>query len=790
MFKDSSVTKLDAWSTTEEADAIPALCYPAFVGTGKLGVGLDAAGLQSLPDVLGEHYNSPVKPFHITQADLYVLREGMISAHLWDDEILYTGCKPPAEHARRESQRNFMPLGYLTHTFEYDGEGMNGLDWIPQRVRIEGGDVRRHACYWRRDWDLRSGVVRTSYDLGMRQRFRVAMEAFAPHGGESVYLKLTRGAMAGGSGACAWSVSLQLATRHGIALFDQPGAVQPGRRTILARIDRASAHTPAEPYAVVYGAAAAGMDIVASSDGWTATLRGDLREDQTAWLRLDFRRHAGDEIARAPACRDTLEAELAAFTREAWEQASRKNLADYAAFWAQTADIAVEPADAFETRRRFLLHRSEHLVHCGNDHAMGGTAQFLINHQNGWRACNFHDHHYIMDGAARTNLWREAESHAHWLRQIMHAGGRPFPWMMTYDGFATVPAEIDRAPMSDANRALLAMRVYELAGTGRERLLRETVYPIVRAVAEHGAADWFYEQDGRMLFRAVENDVMHDVARISESGTLMMYVTVLRKAIAYSEQLGIDPQRCAAWRRIVEAVRFDRTPNGCYRAWFGAPDDARGNTFFVNAAYIAEGHEYMDRATFRHTRDFGERVVSCNFPWINSAAVSSEIRLGRPDRAEQFMVDSLENGVHGPGYFEECTPTGLAALPPFATAHGSYLTACCEQVVLPDFWHPRVYIGCGLPSRLRNTRVSFANLRALAGLLVSGTSEPRRLAVDLHHTGDAVELEIVLRVPCAVGVHFEALRDGQPVEHVFAGDTVTVRQPLVTGQRANLEVRG
>jgi len=53
VFKDSQVTKLDAWTVCEEADAMPAVCYPAFVGTGRVGVGLDAAGLQSLPESLG-----------------------------------------------------------------------------------------------------------------------------------------------------------------------------------------------------------------------------------------------------------------------------------------------------------------------------------------------------------------------------------------------------------------------------------------------------------------------------------------------------------------------------------------------------------------------------------------------------------------------------------------------------------------------------------------------------------------------------------------------------------------
>ena len=81
-------------------------------------------------------------------------------------------------------------------------------------------------------------------------------------------------------------------------------------------------------------------------------------------------------------------------------------------------------------------------------------------------------------------------------------------------------------------------------------------------------------------------------------------------------------------------------------------------------------------------------------------------------------------------------------------------------------------------------------LRALAGLIVSGVSDPKRLEVDLVHTGDPIALELVLRLPCEAGVRVAVRRDGEPVAHAFEGESVTVRLALQTGDRPRLSVEG
>ncbi len=95
-----------------------------------------------------------------------------------------------------------------------------------------------------------------------------------------------------------------------------------------------------------------------------------------------------------------------------------------------------------------------------------------------------------------------------------------------------------------------------------------------------------------------------------------------------------------------------------------------------------------------------------------------------------------------------------------------------------------------MPAKFRMSRVRFSHLRARDGVIISGLSEPRRLAVTLHHTGDPVEEAIVLTIPCEAGVTFRVLRDGEEVVHDFHGETVTVRVALEYGMSTELVVEG
>jgi hypothetical protein len=282
---------------------------------------------------------------------------------------------------------------------------------------------------------------------------------------------------------------------------------------------------------------------------------------------------------------------------------------------------------------------------------------------------------------------------------------------------------------------------------------------------------------------------MDDIPVVNEAGTVVIFDTVLRKAIEYSSLLDADSEQREKWQELVDGMVFFEA-NGRYLAHRRAPDGARTSPWFSNGLYLGEAQEYLDIEMFRRTVDSEPPLTHCNWAWLNSAAASSQLRLGRPDRAEQHLVDTLEHRIHGPGYFEEMAPSGVAALPPFATAHGSFVTAMCEQIVLSDFWRPAIAVGVGLPTRLRSRRIAFHGMRAIRGVIVSGTLEPRRAAAKFTPTGGTPgDVDITLAIPACVGSMFDVHIDGRPADYTFAGESVTVRVTL-TNRPVDVVVEG
>lgn len=781
-FTDSYVTNITPWEVTESSASMPDANFPAFVGSGTLGMAVDAAGLQSLSDKLSSQYHLYASPFQITQSDLYVLHEGLVSEHLYQDEIALTGKDVPPGEFCYGQHRNFMPLGYVQQEFR-----------IGEKV-YKNDDVIQVARNWKRIWNLKQGMVKNSFTIGWNLAFET--EVFSPNGGETVFIKLVRpanrwkGRDKGKDTKVSWTITIPFQTRHGLPLYDEDGAISAGRNTVVANISKSSRYKPSEDYTILYGAGASGMEVTVSEKGITAiSHETSIDEQQICFLKLDFRRFANETPEAVKLQQAGLEDDCRNFSGEVYQKTREAHLLDFEKFWSNTASVSVESPDDMEVKRQFLMHMSEYLFRCGNNFSYGGTLQYLMFHQNGWGASNFHDMQYIVHGMALANMWQQAEDNLRWMHRVMRPEGRAFPWMMTYDGTPTVTPERDRAPMSDANRAMLAARIYEMAGKGRDSLLTKYVYPIVKRVANLGVNDWFYEEKGRLLFKGIETDVMGDNAVLNDAANVTAYVTLIRKAIEYSKYLNVDPHLRQTWARNLNRIYID-TLDGRYKPNLNAKAANRGDLWFSNIFYTAEAGDFLDENVFKRTRDIGQQVVDINIPWIGFAAASTEIRLNRPDRAEQFFADILRNRVYGPGYFEEVAPVGRAGLPPYASAHGSHLAASCEQVVLSDFWKHKISVGTGLPSKLRMSNLTFSNIRGRDGLMVSGTSSPHALEVNLHHTGDPVNMEIELKIPSEAGQFFKVYMNGVSVPYIFRGESVSLFLNLEYNKHLILKIEG
>jgi|GEM_PF-1768072 len=781
MFKNNLITKMEPYLLREESEWFPSFHYPAMLGSGKVVLALDATGFQGLSDKFSKMVGLHAPPTQKTQAETYVLHEGMISQHLFTDECKRTNTSDP----RYGQKLNFMPFGYLKQTINVNG------------ANIADEDIYENAERWKREINLGSAIITNR--IFVKKEIEFVVESFAPYGGESVYFKVTRKARRTNlpahydydiSGKCTWQLELVEETKGGLELFSDRTSEKTTKHTRQISIDTTSPIPSIEKYTLLYGIGADGAKVnILDGGGYAINMTGDVDKEQIAYIRLDFCRLAGDdEISAADKRQSKLEHEVAAHGKRAHEKAREAHIKNWADFWGNTADIEVIDGDEFELTRRYMLHFSEYLIRSGSDYGCGGSPQFAFMHLNGWAASNFHDQHYVVDGVAKSNMWDKALPHLMWLKSVMKKSGRAFPWMMVYNGTPTVAPENDIAPMSDAGRAMIAMRLYELSGK-KGTLLADYVYPILKRVANMAKENWFRLENGRRIFKPVDLDVTDGEAKEHDASTVLAFLTVIKKAIIYSAELKVDATNRKEWQELADSLYID-VVDGKYQDFYGADGSLPVSGWLCHSYYISECQEFLDDTIYKKTVDFSHERVWCNIAWIGYAVASSELRLGRPDRAEAYCIDHLENRLHGPGYFEECYPLWGAAMPPFASAHGAHLTTSVEQIVLSDMWENKIAIATTMPTNFKAHKLRFSNLRARDGIIVSGNYSPKSIEVTLFNSGDALrEEDIVVGLPSRLGIEFTVYVNGEKSPYIFMGDRIKVNIAIKSGKEIKILIK-
>jgi hypothetical protein len=146
LFRQSAVSALTRDTITEEADRLPLDIYPALIGSGELGLGLDATGLQGLNARTRQYRDTASLMFNgtATQDDLCLRRDGACSQHDLACEPLWN----PATNYL------LLPCGWLDYTLTIDGD-----TYSTARLAAEG-------TRWRRTFSPLTGMVETRFRLG------------------------------------------------------------------------------------------------------------------------------------------------------------------------------------------------------------------------------------------------------------------------------------------------------------------------------------------------------------------------------------------------------------------------------------------------------------------------------------------------------------------------------------------------------------------------------------------------------------------------------------------------
>jgi len=146
LLRQSAVSSLTRDTIVEESDRMPTDIFPALIGSGEIGIGLDATGLQGL-NARTRQYRDTYSLMYdrtATQDDLYIRRDAAVSQHEFVNKPLWN----PAT--------NFllMPCGWLDYSLTIDGQ------------KIDTRLIASEAKSWRRQFSPLTGIVHTIFRLG------------------------------------------------------------------------------------------------------------------------------------------------------------------------------------------------------------------------------------------------------------------------------------------------------------------------------------------------------------------------------------------------------------------------------------------------------------------------------------------------------------------------------------------------------------------------------------------------------------------------------------------------
>lgn len=680
IFEDSCVREIASWKVHEEFDGLPEDIFPAYIGSGKIGIGIDASGMQNLDCRIGEGPRYTNTPYE-HKDDLYIFAEGMISSHIIPN--------------------NLMPLGYLKYDISIDDKPISLRDSVNK---------------WQRDIDIQQAIVKTT--LSLKQGIELEITGFTPQETMQAYFRFQTKSTDGNNHLVLIrpQVSLKMRSRNGgTYILDRVTArsQSDGSATVSGEVTRAGKYSPLEDYSLIYQVNA--QNSWMSYEGLGCEMRFMAKEQPSS---QDVEFNLGMEEEALP-----------------YNLALDAHKNDWSSFYGTGAQISIG-----DVKREFLFNNSLYLLRIGGTYNKGFPEQFLLFHPENWYGCTFWDLDFIIDALIKTNHLEQAKRTLKWLNAVAGPeGSRPFHWMTLYNGESGMPKEgKDTGIYVNASHAMSAIRLYET--TQDRNFLKSTLYPILRKVSVYAANQFFIKEDDHYIGAGSGIDANTDVHENDTFSTIWFGV-ILKKTAEYARLLGIDASESVKWEMIANNIRLDTCDRGykfC-REWEG-PDG-----FVWMLLYPTECMPLIDMSIYNKCRNdmyFG----NLGQPWCYFWQASSDFRTGldTADSSERYITEGLRF-TYGPGYFAEGIPGDkpMEGLPPYATAHASYLTASIEQLILSSIWNDEINVFTNLPSSMQNRHISFKNIRTSRGVVISGSYDPRNIYLNINGIGKA-ELKIQL----------------------------------------------
>ncbi len=741
LFRHSAITELTRNRATETAPRPPTTIHPLLLGSGRVGLGLDATGMQGLNSRINRLPNtlSITHGDFATNGNLYIRRDCALSKHHGQQD-----------QADPSNNYRLMPCGWLDYVLVIDDHAFDA-----HRIAAEASD-------WKRSFTPGIGLAKTEFTLA---GVHFTWQAVMPIDDVVADFAFTFAAVDGEAHDIACTVRCNLTLRDGLPLatarLQQDATDTMASARWQADSDSASAriYTPAV-YTWALACSTADARYETEKNAICASFGTSGADGQTS-----FRLACGSELDGTHTEAETA-ARIGTFQKTAPEDTIQNGCETWQEFFAEAADI-----HCGDSEREFLMRQAQYVLRAGGSWRNGYPLGTLWNGTFG--GATFWDTFFAADGMLRCGHVQPVREFCDWLVAARQSEGRPFYWMTYFDG---TPVETeDTAYQVCLAYAGIAIRLYEI--TQREDDLRERAFPILKQLAKYALAEVVEPVDGTWRLRGI---VSHDVGAddldaTHEPGMLAWVSVCLAKFAEYADVLSVDDHPVETCRRL--AADLKSTPlsledPGLWGAWY---------------PYLLGLNPLYDDDSFRRYihKTYGDRmaVPIYNQPWFAFCEAAALAMTGFPELARETQEAGL-NLIAGCGYFTE-TPYVLRSggYAPYVPASGAFLSSMAIPFAHGSMWTDDVHVATGLSTVMRSQYMSWERLHTLNGAVVSGTYSPERL-------------ECMIVCPRPMRAHLaapayiagEPLRvtvDGTPQEDAAAtGETVIVPLPKGTHRLA------
>lgn len=730
IFRQSAVSNLTRDTVYETSPSLPLDIHCAYLGSGEIGVGIDATGMQGL--------NARLMQFRDTTALWHGTSLTTTNLHIYRDEAISEHYRPHALEERRHL--SLLPGGWFDYLLTIDEH------------TYDARGLRAHAMDWAREFSPRTGILITRFSIGP-----VSVEwktAVAPDAVE-VDCGCTIRSRDGQPHRVSLTVRCHQTLRDGRPLATGGIKTVQSEALIYRRwvgTNDTSAARLLQPITIAWALACdQPATFIADEERITVQWEGNGTD-----LAVGFRIVSGSD-------RDGTDGQAYAESRAAALQTGgmAAALASTALQWSEYLNAGAEIWIG-DPEKEFMLAQQQYLLRAGFHWHAGLPLGTLWNQHFG--GATFWDSLFVSDGMLRAGHTTFVRQFCDWIVRSSRPEGRPHYWMTFYDG--TPACDPDEAYQVNLAFSCIGIRLYEITRDRDDLELR--VFPYLYRTAEalfalaitHDATGWHPKGD-------VSGDVDQPAGDAKAEVAIWAWVVaVLGKCVEYAAILGVDDDliaRCRAIDAQCKAQPIDLNRCCLWDTWL---------PFLIGVSPHADWESW-----WQYAYELYSTRPTCLYqgqPWPASTISCSLTMTGHPDPALQFQDDTMKY-ISGLGYMDqgpyEWRMGGFGGYPP---ATGSFISSILVMLAHGELWSDEVQVCVGLPQRWRYQRLRFRDVRTLNGASVSAWYAPRNLSATIR-----------LDRPHPVRLRIPARMAGEPMTVTQNG---TVVSPRVEGETIVLDL--